>query len=272
MNEKYAVKHPFPADPTFEKIVAVFTTRHVGKGGLSPKDRLDVSSSEQEYDCVPRNRKVVLDALGHCEEALDLDSFTAAKQIHGDNVCRVTEAERGMGARSHDDAVPATDALITNLPGVPVGIFTADCVPVFFYDPANAAVGLAHAGWRGTVDSISRKTVEKMQADFDSRPAEMWAAIGPSIGPCCYEVGLDVFHEFWEKFHYAAPLFRKTYEKKWRLDLRLANRLQLEECGIAADRIIESDICTSCSERDYHSARAHGPAAGRTLSIIAIKS
>lgn len=269
-NETNPVRRVFPSDPPFEKVVAVFTTRHVGKGGLSPSDPRDASGSDQEYDCVPRNRKVVLDALGHCGEALDLDSFTAAKQVHGNNVCYVTEAERGRGAHSHDDAVPATDALVTNLPGVPIGIFTADCVPIFLYDPEKAAVGLAHAGWRGTVGSIAKKTVEKMAAEFDSDPTEMWAAIGPSIGPCCYEVGPDVFHEFWEKFHYATPLFRKTYEKKWHLDLWLANRLQLQECGIRAERIIESGICSSCSARDFHSARIHGSTAGRTLSVIAI--
>jgi hypothetical protein len=271
-NETDPVRHAFPTDPPFEKVVAVFTTRHVGKGGLAFKTGDADPGSVDDYDCVPRNRKAAFDALSHCGEGLDLDSFTAAKQVHGDNVSRVTEAERGRGARSHDDAIPATDALVTNLPGTPIGIFTADCVPVFFYDPEKAAVGLAHAGWRGTVGSIAQKTVEKMHVEFGSNPADMWAAIGPSIGPCCYEVGPDVFHEFWGRFHYAAPLFRKTFEEKWHLDLWRANRLQLEGCGIASERIIESRICSSCSERDFHSARTHGPAAGRTLSVIAVKS
>lgn len=265
------MRRAFPSGPQFDKIVAVFTTRHVGKGGLSPKNLGEDSDAEYGYDCVPRNRKAAFDALSHCGESLDLESFTAAKQVHGDNVCRVTGAERGRGARAHDDAIPATDALITDLPGVPIGIFTADCVPVFLYDPENVAVGLAHAGWRGAAQSIAIKTVEKMREEFGSNPADMWAAIGPSIGPCCYEVGPDVFHEFWEKFHYAAPLFRKTYEQKWHLDLRLANRRQLEDCGLGGERIIESRICSACNAREFHSARKHGARAGRTLSVIAIK-
>ena len=270
--DKESVRRIFPSGPQFDKIVAVFTTRHVGKGGLSYKKTGKGTDAEYDYDCVPHNRKAAFDALSHCAENLDLESFTAAKQVHGDNVQVVTEAERGCGARTHDDAIPATDALITALPGVPLGIFTADCAPVFLYDPEKSAVGLAHAGWRGTAKSIARKTAEKMREEFGSEPADLWAAIGPCIGPCCYEVGIDVFHEFQENFHYAAPLFRKTYEKKWHLDLRLANRRQLEEFGLESEKIIESGICTTCNSGDFHSARKHGPRAGRTLSVIAIKS
>lgn len=250
----------------------MFTTRRIGKGGLNHADSSEDAGDEQDYDCVPRNRKAVFDALSRCAEGLDLDSFTAAKQVHGANVCRVTEAERGRGAHSHDDAIPSTDALITDVPGVPIGVFTADCVPVFLFDPARPAVGVAHAGWRGTAKSIAQKTAEKMREEYGSNPAEMWAAIGPSIGPCCYEVGLDVHRAFRENFQYSAPLFRKTYEQKWHLDLWLANRLQLEGFGLGKDRIIESRICSSCSSGEYHSARKHGPTAGRTLSVIGIKT
>jgi YfiH family protein len=253
-------------------VVAIFTTRHVGKGGLSYRSLGEGPDAEFEYDCVPHNRKAVFDALRPSAASIDLESFTGAKQAHGDNVCRVTEAERGRGARSHDDAVPATDALITDLPGVPIGVFTADCVPVFLYDPVRPAVGIAHAGWRGTAQSIAQKTIERMREEFASNPADMWAAIGPSIGPCCFEVGIDVHEKFWERFGYSAPLFRKTYEQKWHLDLWLANRLQLEECGLDAERIVESRICSACNSGDYHSARKHGPGAGRTLSVIGIKA
>jgi YfiH family protein len=220
---------------------------------------------------VPDNHKNAFRALADTSEKLDLDSFTAGKQVHGANVCRVTEAERGRGALTHKDAIPCTDALVTNMPGVPIGIFTADCVPVFFYDPKRMVVGLAHAGWRGTIQSIARKTVEKMHGEFGSNPADMWAAIGPSIGQCCYEVGPDVFDGFTESFGYAESLFQKTSEQKWHLDLWLANRRQLEDCGISQTRIIESRICSACNSDEFFSARKHGVRAGRTLSVMAIK-
>lgn len=257
------MRRAFPPGSHFDRIVAVFTTRHAaGDKSLKVANRLED---------VPGNHKDAFNALAHAVEKLDLDSFTAAKQVHGANVCQVTEAERGRGALTHKDAISSTDALVTDMPGVPIGIFTADCVPVFLYDPVKMAVGLAHAGWRGTMQSIVRKTVEKMRAEFGSDAADMWAAIGPSIGQCCYEVGPDVFDGFNNSFNYADSLFRETSEQKWHLDLWLANRRQMTDCGIKDERIIESRICSACNSDEFFSARKHGVGAGRTLSVMAIK-
>jgi YfiH family protein len=242
----------------------VFTTRNIGDG-----DCVNASGGSTR---APDNHRAAFKALSRTAEKLNLDSFTAAKQVHGANVSRVTDADRGRGALSHKDAIPSTDALITDIPDVPIGIFTADCVPVFLYDPEKMAVGLVHAGWRGTAQSIVIKTIERMQAEFGSDSADMWAAIGPSIGQCCYEVGPDVFDSFVAEFDYADSLFRKTSDEKWHLDLWLANRRQLEGCGIDQERIIESRICSACNSHEYFSARKHGPRAGRTLSVMAIKT
>jgi YfiH family protein len=212
---------------------------------------------------VLENRRVIFETVG-----LDSDLFTAAQQVHGNNIVRITESERGRGAHSYADAIPATDALITNLPGVPIGVFTADCVPVFLFDPKQMAVGIAHAGWRSTAKAIARETVERMGAEFNSNPADIWAGVGPSIGACCYEVGRDVFDAFTEK---GALLFRQTKDEKWHLDLWLANRLQLEEAGLAREKIIETRICSACNADEYFSARKLGSRTGRTLSLIAIK-
>ena len=258
------MRRAFPPGSHFDRIVAVFTTRNIGGG--------DSANAAGESRDVPDNHKDSFKALAHTVEKLDLDSFTAAKQVHGANVSRVTDAERGRGALSHKDAIPSTDSLITNISGVPIGIFTADCVPVFLYDPERMAVGVVHAGWRGTAQSIVIKTLEKMQAEFGSDSANMWAAIGPSIGQCCYEVGPDVFDSFVAKFDYADSLFRETSDEKWHLDLWLANRRQLEDCGVNPEKIIESRICSACNSHEYFSARKHGPRAGRTLSVMAIKT
>ena len=260
------VRHAFPPEPPFDRIAAAFTTRHLGKAG-APAENLNTGLLEDaDPVSVLENRKLVFDALG-----LDSASFTAAKQVHGDTVCFVTAAERGRGAALHDDAIPATDALITDVPGIPIGVFTADCVPIFLYDPKRAAVGIVHAGWRSTAMSIAAKAVRRMRDEFGSDPSHMRAAFGPSIGPCCYEVGRDVFDEFRGQFEYASSLFRETGNEKWHLDLWLANHRQLEECGIPEETIINNRICSACNADDYCSARKLGSRAGRTLSLIAIK-
>ena len=108
--------------------------------------------------------------------------------MHQGHVEVVTDAHRGRGARSDGDAIPATDALITRRPGVVLAVMTADCVPVIVFDPTLPAVGIAHAGWAGTLLHVTRRTVEKMQAEFGSDPGSLVAAVGPSIGPATYEV------------------------------------------------------------------------------------
>ncbi len=258
------VRYAFPQKSPFDKIVAAFTTRHLGK--ISSSRDLDTGLHTGEDPIrVLENRKMVFGALG-----LDPNSFTGAQQVHRDNVERVTAKQRGRGALSYKDAIPATDALITNVPGIPIGVFTADCVPIFLYDPERLAVGIVHGGWRSTAACIVQKALQKMRDEFGSDFRDMWAAIGPSIGPCCYEVGQDVFDEF-AKFDYAAALFRNTKKGKWHLDLWLANSRQLQECGVGAEKIIQSRICSACNSSEYFSARKLGHRVGRTLSVIAIK-
>jgi len=258
VNDKGLVRWVFPSDPPFDTIVAAFTARNLRKDNL-PSENLNTGLHTGDDPInVLENRKLVFGALN-----LEFDSFTAAQQVHGDNVVRVTENERGRGAHSYDDAIPATDALITDVPGIPIGVFTADCVPIFLFDPVTMAVGAVHAGWRSTAQSIARKTVAKMREEFDSNPADMWAAFGPSIGPCCYEVGRDVYEAFSEKGTVPdlrprsavesglspglkngglSPIFRQTKADKWHLDLWLANKLQLEESGLSGEKIIETRI------------------------------
>jgi len=265
-NDLSPVRHVFSLGPQFEKIVAAFTTRHLGKAG-TPSGSLNTGlHTGDDPVSVLANRKLVFDTLG-----LDSASFTAGKQVHGDEIRLVTSEQRGRGAVEYEDAIPATDALITDVPGLPIGVFTADCVPVFLYDPIRTAVGIVHAGWRSTVLSIASKTVQRMENEFGSLPSDMWAALGPSIGPCCYEVGRDVFDEFREEFDYGPALFQETDDEKWRLDLWHANQRQLEECGIPEAKIVNHRICSACNADDYFSARKLGAHAGRTLSVIAIK-
>ncbi|UCD58015.1 MAG: peptidoglycan editing factor PgeF [Candidatus Hydrogenedentota bacterium] len=287
-NDTTPLRHVFPSGPPFDGIVAAFTTRHPGRSS-PPFGSLNTGLHTGDDPVrVAENRRIIFDALG-----LNPNWFTAGKQVHGDHVCRVTARERGRGAVSYEDAMPATDALITNTAGIPIGVFTADCVPIFLYDPGQVAVGIAHAGWRSTALSVACKAVRKMCEEFGSNPGDMWAAFGPSIGPCCYEVARDVYDAFntgteslfleeaertkrsgESRRGALSPdlsLFRKTGEGKWHLDLWLANRRQLVDCGLGEERIIVTGVCSACNSDEYFSARKLGPRTGRTLSVIAIK-
>ncbi len=261
------MRNAFPSGEPFDKIVAAFTTRNVSKGHPSSGNLNTGLHTGDDPIHVLENRKLIFGSLG-----LEFDSFTAAQQVHGANVVRVNEGERGRGAHRYKDAIPATDGLITDLPGVPIGVFTADCVPIFLFDPVRKSVGIVHAGWRSAAVGIAGTAVKRMNDEFGSNPADMWAAFGPSIGSCCYEVGRDVFDAFSKAFENTASFFRQTKDDKWHLDLWLANRCQLEEAGLDGTRIIETKICSACNSDEYFSARKLGSRTGRTLSVIAIKS
>lgn len=147
------------------------------------------------------------------------------------------------------------DALITNLPGLPVSIRTADCFPILLADPENLAIGAVHAGWRGTVGEIVCRALDTMRSEFGTSPQRVFAAIGPGIGSCCYEVGDEV-----------ARRFGKT--KAGNLDLAAINRAQLENAGVPASQIDTLGYCTKCHPELFHSYRRDGERAGRMISYI----
>ncbi len=134
-------------------------------------------------DAVIANRRKVAARLGVSFEAL-----TFADQVHGNDIAIITERERGMGRESMETALQKTDGFVSNVAGVVLCAMFADCVPLYFVDPVRKAVGLAHAGWKGTVLRIAEKTVRAMTESFGSRPEDILGAVGPSIGVCCYEV------------------------------------------------------------------------------------
>ena len=177
---------------------------------------------------VLRNRQKFAAAIG-----VKPERFTTCAQVHGSNVQVVTEERIGSGAESFSDTIPETDALITNLADVPLLLFYADCVPVLLADPKTGVIGLAHAGWRGTAAQIAKKTVAAMQETFGVQPENLLAAIGPSIGGCCYEVDDVVGIQMQE---YASCFTEKCNGKYW-LDLWQVNRQQLMEAVVALSNI-----------------------------------
>jgi len=194
-------------------------------------------------------------------------SFFLLDQVHGDEVLVV----RGDPFLTSGRQIPVCDACVTQLPGVALCIRTADCVPVFLLDPHRRVVGAIHAGWGGTALQITAKVVEVMERDFQCRPAEILAAIGPSIGPCCYEVDRRVYlamcrHSGSERFFRPASPF-----ERWNLDLPLANYYQLLGRGLRSGNIVSSGCCTFCRPDLFFSHRRDLGATGRHGNFILLK-
>jgi YfiH family protein len=175
--------------------------------------------------------------------------YTHLKQIHSDTVVRVFTPYGCAGSG---------DALITDEPGRFIGIRTADCVPILLANPSNRAVAAVHAGWRGTAARIAAVALDKLAADFGSRPAGVFVAIGPSIGPCCFEVGPEV-----------ANVFGRT--GRTTIDLVEENRRQLMDAGVPAANIDVSGACTMCDAVEFHSWRRDRKAAGRMVAAIRVR-
>jgi len=195
---------------------------------------------------VIKNRKAFLENFG-----VDASSLVLCQQVHGDNIHVVTKEDIGRGSGGFEDGIPKTDALITNISNIPIAILVADCVPIIFYDKKQKVVGITHAGWRGTMKNITGKTVQKIVNEFKSDPKNILAAIGPSIGPNCFEVGEDVVTAAKDNGLEDFLIFKnsKTYFDLWR-----ANKEQLLLSGISPENIEISGVCNHCGE-DYYSFR-----------------
>ena len=244
-------------------LVHAFTTR---KGGVSEGDykslnmALHVGDSEQ---VVLENRKRVCGKIG-----INASLLIAGQQTHNDLVAVVGAVHRGQGALSYAASLPDTDALITNEPGVPLSSYYADCVPLFLVDPVKLVIGLAHAGWRGTVLRIGEKTVREMNRVFGSDPSDCLAVIAPSIGPCCYEVDSRVINELGKGFSYWRELTQETSPGKYRLDLWEANYRTFTDAGLRPENIVNTKLCTSCNTDLFYSHRAENGRTGRMASLI----
>jgi YfiH family protein len=219
------------------------------------------------------NYRLFCESLGTNEKDL---VFT--DQVHKDNVRVATSADKGMGIL-RKRAYSEIDGHITKEEGVPLVIFSADCVPIFYVDPVVKAIGATHSGWRGTVLKIGAKTVYQMELKFQSKPEDIVAVIGPCICKKCYEVSEDVAQEFmvnfkreqWEQFIEKNPR-QQEQEQKYQLDLWEANRLILLEAGLKPENIVVSELCTMCRSNLFFSHRATKGQRGSMVGIIEIKT
>ena len=243
--------------------IHAFSTR---QGGVSPlpEKALNLGYSKRDApENVAENRRRFLNALGASEMKI-----ITARQIHSDEITVIRHHEE-----TRTQVSSACDAMISNVPGLLLGVQTADCVPILVADSQRRAVAAIHAGWRGTQARIVEKTIARMQAEFGSRPESCLAAIGPAAGGCCYEVGDAVIIRFRSAFSYADALISNHQPNgKAHLDLPTGNLRQLVEAGLAESSIFTSGYCTLCRNDLFFSHRLEqDKRVGRMMSVIGLK-
>lgn len=238
-----------------------FSTR---TGGVSPLPECALSLgnfSQDEHANVIENRSLFLDAL----DAPDWTLVTA-RQVHSALVRAVRDADD-----ARDEPVTC-DALVADIPRTLLAVQTADCLPILLADQRTGIVAAVHAGWRGTLAGIVARTVELMQETHDSAPTDIRAALGPAIGPCCFEVGEEVVEAFSARFDYGANCFSKPNPGgKAHLNLNQLNRRQLVDCGLRVDNIWDVALCTVCRNDlffSYRKERGVDRPVGRLMGVI----
>ena len=270
-------------------VVHGFSTRVGGRSRLKGAPALNLGFTEWDArPAVAANRRMLLEALGAGRMPL-----AALRQIHSDVVHVVSTLP---GEPPAGDA-PVGDAMTTRQPGLLVSVQTADCVPILLADTARRVVAAVHAGWRGTLARVATKTLGRMRLEFGTRPEDVAAALGPSIGRCCYEVGPEVAQAFAAQFAGAADWFDGPFARlaegeepnplPWltmmppghqpepervKLDLRAANRSQLVDAGVSPRRIAVSALCTACRTDLLFSYRREGAGTGRLMAVIGIRA
>ena len=246
-----------------------FVSTRAGGGSLAPHRGLNLSFRVGDDPAqVLENRRCLFAAAG-----IPIEHVVACQQVHAAHVASVDLSARGRGASDFESGLPNTDAMVTATPGICLMMLAADCVPVLTFDPVAGVVGIAHAGWRGTVRGVAGALLARMHEEFGSDPAQVIAAIGPSIGPDDYEVGLEVIEAVREAFPTSwAHLVRESPDGKGFLDLWQANVLQLRAAGVRPEHIEVAGISTYHTTETFFSDRREGPGSGRFAACIELTS
>lgn len=261
---------PYLSFPMLEKTGIVrhgFSTRMggVSTGVYSTMNFAFLKGDDPDH--VRENYRRMAKAIGVDEERMVL-----SWQTHTTNIRRVTEDDAGKGITRERD-YQDIDGLITDVPGMTLVTFYADCVPLYFLDPVHRAIGLSHSGWRGTVARMGQVTMEAMGREYGSKPEDIIVCIGPSICQDCYEVGEEVAAEFRGAFskEYWPELLREKPDGKFLLNLWRANEIVLLGAGVKADNIQITDICTHCNPDYLFSHRTMGNERGNLAAFLSIK-
>ena len=235
------------------------------RGGVSPVpyDSLNLGYGvPDDPGNVSRNRRRVAEALG-----ISIDRIVTTKQVHGNACAVVTKADAGRGALDRATAFDGFDNLVTKEPGVYLWMSFADCVPVLLYDPDSPAIGISHSGWRGTLAGAAGSAIRTMIDEGMASPAGLSAFIGPSIGPCCYEVGPEVWQLFAERWPTSLNEARRPGNRRL-LDLWTAIRVSLIDAGLSPEKIHCAETCTADNRDRFFSHRGDRGRSGR-FAVIA---
>lgn len=208
---------------------------------------------------VLKNYRLVAQDLG-----FDLNRTVLSKQTHTDNIRIVTEDDAGKGIVRESD-IEDTDGLITDVKNLALVVFSADCVPILLFDPVRGAAAAVHSGWKGTLKEIGAKAVRMMKETYGCRADNILAAIGPSIGPCCFEFGREDARVFPDRY------IADSQDDKVTIDLWSMNRDILTAAGIPKENIDCADLCTVCRSDEFYSYRTHRENTGRQGAVIVIK-
>ncbi len=236
------------------------------QGGCSqaPYDTLNMGmiNGDDPKD-VRKNRLLFANTLG-----ISAEQVVCGYQVHSTNIACVGAAEAGRGFMNAAEAIPETDGLVTNQPGVALITLYADCVPVLFYEPQKRVIAVCHCGWKGTVGKIASKMVRIMETEYGCNLNQVCAAIGPSISRNAYEVDLPVLEQFRAAFSFAAQIITPTDDEHGKVDLWEANRLQLLEAGLLDSNIDVSGLCTYQNHHIFFSHRADHGKTGRNAAML----
>ena len=249
-------------------VINAFTARTGGESRFA-FDSLNLSYNVgDEEKRVVKNRNIILDAL-----SIDYRTAVTAQQVHKDKISLVKKEDKGRGALKYSKGIEQTDALITDIPGTPLLMCYADCVPIFILDPVKKAIALIHSGRKGTELELTLKTLFKMKKIFDTNPHSCLAAIFPSIGPCCYHIKEEnKIDDYWlnEAKYHGEPISLQNKSGR-SFDLRKANYGQLIQAGLEKKNIFVNQICTADHPELFFSYRRDKGNTGRMAAIFMLK-
>ncbi len=249
---RYPVKHGF-----FSRI-----------GGLSPAPYSSLNTGPRSGD----DHRNIAENLSRITSLFSVprERLFCSVQVHGADIIHVSSSCLPHSLFSQGEPLRG-DALVTDQEGILLGILTADCLPVLFVDPIHLAVGAVHAGWRGTLQGISGKTLRELGRVYGTRPEECLVAMRPAIGPCCYTVGENVVEKFLEESGDNERFINPVSSGQWRLNLEAINRHQLLQHGIREPNVSPGSVCTCCRNDLFFSVRSQGDPTGRQITMIGIR-
>lgn len=254
-------------EQTNHQVVAGMTTR-IGGESDAPYHSLNLGLHVGDVkDHVLSNRNHLANQV-----QVPTTNWVLADQVHSNHIKKVSGCDKGKGVQSLKDALPATDGLYTGEKDLFLALCFADCVPLYFYAPQHELIGIAHAGWKGTVLNIGPEMVERWEKEEGVPRSSIKVAIGPSIGSCCYIVDQPVILQVDQclegvTYQYVSP-YEKINEKEFRLNLKQLNMILLKNAGILTENIEVSMYCTSCNQKFFFSHRRDAGRTGRMVSFI----